>query len=409
MKRRNDGGRNHASIPGALLASLAIATGDAQAQQQPAQPRSAELDPVTVSATRIEQRSFDVPVAIDLGRRRRDPRTQARRQPVRVARPGPGHLRPEPTELRTGPAIVLARLRRAGSVRLRGVRLLQDGIRSRRPTARARRACSTSRPPSASRCCAGRSRRCTATRRAASSRCSPVTRRAVRPGARPRAPEAGKLEARRRIRRHDRCRRRPRRRVALRDRRLPRPQPHPARPGQRAAGLGGRPRQQVRAERHAARPARHAGPARAHPPAGRAGPQAGRHRRAGLRHPQERRAPAAGVVLGAAARRKRHVEAARLPRRPAGHPVPRVQRRGGLVVGRRRRPRPRLRRRNLQWTLDGARQRPIRLHGRHRLRPHAGAPARLREQPASPRPAPRRARHRVELRPVRDRRVVVRA
>ena len=66
MKRRADGGRNHAPMRGALLVSLAIASGSAQAQSpQPAQPRSAELDPVTVSATRIEQRSFDVPVAID--------------------------------------------------------------------------------------------------------------------------------------------------------------------------------------------------------------------------------------------------------------------------------------------------------------------------------------------------------
>jgi len=66
MKRRNGSGRHHARTPRGAAALLSIVAAGAQAQQaQPAPGASGGLDPVTVSATRIEQRSFDAPAAID--------------------------------------------------------------------------------------------------------------------------------------------------------------------------------------------------------------------------------------------------------------------------------------------------------------------------------------------------------
>ncbi len=65
MKRRNGGGEHPAWARRGAAALLSIAA-CAQAQQpRPARGASGGLDPVTVSATRIEQRSFDAPAAID--------------------------------------------------------------------------------------------------------------------------------------------------------------------------------------------------------------------------------------------------------------------------------------------------------------------------------------------------------
>ena len=77
----------------------------------------------------------------------------------------PGRLRRQSQQLRAGPADQLARLRRARDVR-RARRAALPGLHSRRrcPTARARPAASACSPRGASKCCAARSRRSTATR-----------------------------------------------------------------------------------------------------------------------------------------------------------------------------------------------------------------------------------------------------
>ena len=93
----------------------------------------------------------------------------------------PGPARARSPELRAGRADLGARLRRP--LDLRHPR--RAPVRRRHPRDHARRPGPDlqRRPrlaPTASRCCAGRSRRCTATRRAACCRCSPRTARAAR-------------------------------------------------------------------------------------------------------------------------------------------------------------------------------------------------------------------------------------
>ena len=146
------------------------AGGDAAGDRRRARCRSraraqdvVRIDPLVITATRIEERAFDLPVAIDsIGAARiQQGQLQINLSESLVARSGPG--RAEPMELRAGPA----GFARAASARARASACAAYGstrtaFRRRCPTGRARRAASASPPRSASKSCAARSRRCTA-------------------------------------------------------------------------------------------------------------------------------------------------------------------------------------------------------------------------------------------------------
>ncbi|ODS97299.1 MAG: hypothetical protein ABS56_09980 [Lautropia sp. SCN 69-89] len=129
MKRRNGRGKHHAWTPRSAAALLSIAAASAQAQQAPpAAGAAGGLDPVTVSATRIEQRSFDAPAAIDaIGS-----------EAIREQKPGVdlseslGRIPGIRAQRRENYAQDLQLSSRGFGARaafgVRGVRLLQDGI-----------------------------------------------------------------------------------------------------------------------------------------------------------------------------------------------------------------------------------------------------------------------------------------
>ena len=126
------------------------------------------IDPITVTATRRAERAFDVPASVDTidGATIHDGQPQVNLSETLVR--DSGRVRGESPELRAGPADQLARLRRARRVRRARRAALPGRHPGRRcPTGRARPAASACCPRSASKCCAGRFRRSTATRRAA--------------------------------------------------------------------------------------------------------------------------------------------------------------------------------------------------------------------------------------------------
>ena len=373
---------------------------------------SQSLDPVVVTATRSAARAFDLPASVDIIDGRTHPRRPAADQPVRDAAARARRLRREPQELCAGPADQLARLRRARDLRRARRAALPGRHPGRRcPTARARPAASACCPPSASRCCAARSRRCTATRRAASSPCSP-RRRAIR---RSRAVTRGRRQLRRVERRRAAVGGRPGgvgyvvAGKPLRDRRLSRAfSARRAISATRSSSFDAGARHAHHDHRQLAVPAGDAGSARAHARAvggesapGRPGGDCSSTRarrstrqQAGVAVEQRLRRPTLTLDGGAYGGR-------RLVRQYLA-----LSGVGADVVGRRHRPRPRLRRRGRCASRGAARRRRA-ADGRRAAstRSPARAATRLRQRQRRPRrPAARRGRRRPQRRRATSRR-----
>src|SRR3984957_13138084 len=154
-----------ATVAGAAL--LWSSTAPAQQTSAGAQDGSQSLSPIVVTATRYAESSLDLPVSIDVVDKRAIQQGQLEENLSESLAAVPGASVENRQNYAQDLQISIRGFGARSSFGVRGVRLYSDGIPGTMPDGQGQFFSSTSTRPIASRYCAGRSRRSTATPRAA--------------------------------------------------------------------------------------------------------------------------------------------------------------------------------------------------------------------------------------------------